>query len=63
MIRISVPFHWSVPTRREEIEWQYMYSIRTATVVTYTDTLTDGGVGEILAVLVEYMYTVLPQLL
>ena len=27
-----------------EIEWQYVYSTRTATVtVSYTDTLTEGG--------------------
>ena len=39
------------------IEWQYVYSTRTATVtVCYTGTLTEGGRGERVAVRVQYTY-------
>ena len=38
-------------------EWQYVYSTCTAIVtVTYKDTLTEGGVGERVAVHVQYTY-------
>ena len=40
-----------------EREWQYLYCTRTATVtVSYTDTLTEGGRGERVAVRVQYKY-------
>ena len=38
-----------------EREWQYVYSTRTATVsVSYTDTLTEGGREERVAVRVQF---------
>ena len=42
-------------TGHEWREWQYVYSTRAVTVtVTYTDTLTEGGRGERVAVRVQY---------